>query len=94
MIYEFHCDACDDNYELFFSHKEYHIPPCPVCQGEMKRVFTAPAIHEPKKRLPPGVVELGNEYQEPTKVDHMAGVEQEILEHVNNSDMELSKLDA
>jgi hypothetical protein len=95
MLYEFYCNTCDTNTEIFFtSHKEYHIPNCVVCNKPLIRVFTAPSLRcNGIKKTPNGMVEMGNDYPSIPTVDRYAGVEKEMHEYINsNSDLEMSKL--
>lgn len=100
MLYEFKC-KCGHVTEEFMSYKQYEIPMCVVCDQKMERVFTPFAFHEHKRKIKEGVVELGNEYPEPTKVDHMKGVENKIHEVLESgvdldgsNDFELNRLSA
>jgi putative FmdB family regulatory protein len=45
-IYEFECD-CEANlrFEKEFKINEPHTLECPVCSGEMRKVYSAPNVH-------------------------------------------------
>jgi putative FmdB family regulatory protein len=101
MLYEYKCE-CGHRAEEFFPYKDYQSTiPCPVCFDTMHRVFTTFALHEPKRKTPNGMVELGNDYPSVKEVDHMDGIEQTINEVLDSGvdldgsgDLELNKLSA
>lgn len=95
MIYEFHCNTCDHDYEFWFkSYKDLEAPFCQACGATMVRKYTAPALRcNGMHKTPKGMVEMGNDYPTMPQVDRYAGVEQAMSEYVsNNSDMEMSRL--
>ena len=38
--YEYVCDACGDQFELFQSFSEASITECPKCKGSVRKVFS------------------------------------------------------
>jgi len=43
MIYQFKCNTCDIDYEVFRSVKESSEPMCcPACNNQMQRIYTVP----------------------------------------------------
>lgn len=96
MLYEFRCNECNTNTEIFFtSHNEYHIPSCVVCNNKLTRVYTAPALRcNGIRKTQPGLIEMGNDYPSVEKKDESYDtLDKEINEYINNnSEMELSRL--
>lgn len=47
-IYDFHCHPCNHRFEKLVKLDE--IPACPLCQQQVERLFSAPAISTQKSR--------------------------------------------
>jgi putative FmdB family regulatory protein len=44
-LYEYECTACSHRFEVIQRFSAEPIPVCPKCQGEVRRLLSAPAIH-------------------------------------------------
>jgi putative FmdB family regulatory protein len=43
-LYEYQCDACAHRFEVIQQYKDAPIAICPKCGGEVKKLFSSPAI--------------------------------------------------
>lgn len=43
-IYEYRCTACNDQHEIIQKISDPPLAHCPKCGGEMKKLFSSPAI--------------------------------------------------
>jgi putative FmdB family regulatory protein len=43
-IYEYQCKQCDDRHEIIQRFSDAPLSHCPKCGGEMKKLFSSPAI--------------------------------------------------
>ncbi len=43
-LYEYQCDACAHRFEVIQQYKDAPIDICPKCGGEVKKLFSSPAI--------------------------------------------------
>lgn len=95
-LYGFSC-SCGAEIEEFRHVSECSSPKeCPICNNDMQRVFTPPAVRPNGiRKTPSGLVELGNERPEPKKVDYMDGIERIANDFLNqSSDPEVRAMDA
>ena len=43
-LYEYQCDVCAHRFEVIQKYSDAHIDVCPKCGGEVKKLFSSPAI--------------------------------------------------